>query len=144
MPRQTARAGANRVTLSVVLVRLLGALEVEVEGEPVALPPGKPRSLLAWLALHRGLHARRQLAGRFWHEVLDSSARASLRSALWALRSALGPAASHLVASREQVGLAAEVRTDADEFRRLVAAGERAEAIDLCRGRLLSDLDEEW
>src|SRR5919201_6101511 len=125
MPRQTARAGANRVTLSVVLVRLLGALEVEVEGEPVALPPGKPRSLFAWLALHRGLHARRELAGRLWPEVLDSSARASLRSALWSLRSALGPAASQLEATRDRVGLSAEVQTDLGEFRRRLAVGDR-------------------
>ena len=127
-----------------MLVRLLGSLEVELDGGRLDLPPGIPRSLFAWLALNRGLHARRELAGRFWPDVLDSSARASLRSALWAVRSALGPAASHLVASREKVGLAAEVRTDADEFRRLITAGERAEAVGLCRGRLLSDLDEEW
>jgi len=127
-----------------MFVRLLGALEVEVEGERVALPPGKPRSLFAWLAIHRGLHPRRELAGRLWPEVLDSSARASLRSALWALRSALGPAASQLEATRERVGLAAEVRTDLGEFRRRLAAGDRAGAVDLCRGRLLSDLDDEW
>src|ERR687888_344909 len=125
-----------------VLVHLLGALEVEVE--QVALPPGKPRSLFAWLATHPGFHARRELAGRFWPEVLDSSARASLRSALWALRSALGPAASQLEATRERVGLAEEVRTDLEEFRRRLAAGDRTGAVDLCRGRLLSDLDDEW
>ena len=136
--------GREPGTLSAVLVRLLGALEVEVEGELVALPPGKPRSLFAWLALHRGLYPRRELAGRLWPEVLDSSARASLRSALWALRSALGPAASQLEATREQVGLAAEVRTDLEEFRRRLAVGDRIGAVDLCRGRLLSDLDDEW
>jgi DNA-binding SARP family transcriptional activator len=127
-----------------MLVRLLGALEVEVEGEPVALPPGKPRSLFAWLALHPGLHPRRELAGRHWPEVLDSSARASLRSALWALRAALGPAASELEATRDRVGLAAEVKTDLGEFRRRLVAGDQVGAVDLCRGRLLSDLDDEW
>jgi tetratricopeptide (TPR) repeat protein len=127
-----------------VFVRLLGELEVEVEGEQVALPPGKPRGLFAWLAIHPGLHPRRALAGRLWPEVLDSSARASLRSALWALRSALGPAAFQLEATRERVGLAAEVRTDLGEFERLLAAGDRTGAVDLCRGRLLSDLDDEW
>jgi DNA-binding SARP family transcriptional activator len=127
-----------------VFVRLLGELEVEFEGERICLPAGKPRSLFAWLALHRGLHARRELAGRLWPDVLDSSARASLRSALWALRSALGPAASRLQATRERVGLAEEVETDVGEFRRLVGAGDRAGAIALSRGRLLSDLDDEW
>lgn len=76
--------------------------------------------------------------------MLDSSARASLRSALWALRSALGPAGSQLEATRERVGLAAAVRTDLGEFERLLAAGDRIGAVDLCRGRLLSDLDDEW
>ncbi|MGZ6638127.1 MAG: ATP-binding protein [Solirubrobacteraceae bacterium] len=127
-----------------MLVRLFGALQVEVEGDWIALPPGKPRSLFAWLAIYRGLHPRRELAGRFWPEVLDSSARASLRSALWALRSALGPAASQLEATRERVGLAAAVRTDLGEFERLLAAGDRTGAVDLCCGRLLSDLDDEW
>src|ERR671931_763660 len=136
--------GGSGVTLAPVLVRLLGALEVEVEGEQVALPPGKPRSLFAWLALHRGLHARRELAGRLWPDVLDSSARASLRSALWALRSALGPAAPQLEATRERVGLTAAVQTDLGEFRRRLAAGDLTGAVDLCRGRLLSDLDDEW
>jgi two-component SAPR family response regulator len=60
------------------------------------------------------------------------------------LRSALGPAASGLEATREQVGLAAEVRTDLAEFRRRLAAGNQRAAVDLCRGRLLSDLDDEW
>jgi DNA-binding SARP family transcriptional activator len=127
-----------------VLVRLIGALEVEIDGRQVALPPGRPRSLFAWLALHPGLHPRRELAGRFWPDVLDSSARASLRSALWALRSALGPASSQLETTRERVGLAADVRTDLGEFRRLLAAGDRAGAVGLCRGRLLDDLDDEW
>lgn len=113
-------------------------------GERVALPSGKPRSLFAWLALHPGLHPRRELAGRFWPDVLDSSSRASLRSALWALRSALGPAASHLRTTREQVGLAEDVRTDLAEFQRLVEAGDRVAAIGLCHGRLLSDLDVAW
>jgi DNA-binding SARP family transcriptional activator/tetratricopeptide (TPR) repeat protein len=127
-----------------VFVRVLGAMEVEVEGEQVALPPGKPRSLFAWLALHPGLQPRREVAGRLWPEVLDSSARGSLRSALWALRSALGQAASQLEATRDRVGLAVEVRTDLEEFRRRVAEGDRVGAVDLCRGRLLGDLDDEW
>jgi DNA-binding SARP family transcriptional activator len=60
------------------------------------------------------------------------------------MRSALGPAASDLEATRERVGLAAAVRTDLGEFRRRLAAGDRTDAVDLCRGRLLSDLDDEW
>ncbi len=54
--------------------------------------------LLAWLALHPGGHARRDLAPRFWPDVLDESARASLRTALHELRRALGEdAGAHIL-----------------------------------------------
>ena len=53
----------------------------------------------------RAPHARAQLAARFWPDVLDESARTSLRAALSELRRALGPAAGHLVATRETVAL---------------------------------------
>ncbi|HWF74294.1 MAG TPA: hypothetical protein VG186_13175 [Solirubrobacteraceae bacterium] len=44
--------------------------------------------------------SRAELASRFWPDVLDQSARASLRSAVWALRRRLGEA---LVVDRERV-----------------------------------------
>ena len=74
-------------------MRLFGGFEVELDGVPVE-PPASRRAwaLLAWLALHLGLSDRRRVASYFWPDVLDSSARASLRSAIWALRRALGPA----------------------------------------------------
>ena len=73
--------------------RLFGGLAVEVDGRPIGPIAGlKPRSLLAWLLLHPGLHPRARLAGRFWPDVLDTSARASLRSALWTVRAALDEA----------------------------------------------------
>ena len=40
-------------------VRLLGELQAEADGEPIAMPPGRRAwALLAWLALHPGEHAR--------------------------------------------------------------------------------------
>jgi len=48
--------------------------------------------------------------------VLDTSARASLRSALWTLRSALGDAAEHLGAAPDRLGLVGDIRTDLAEF----------------------------
>ena len=74
-------------------VRLLGQLAVELDGAVV--PPPSSRTawrLIAWLALHPGPHERGGLAALFWPDVSDARARASLRSALWALRCALGPA----------------------------------------------------
>jgi hypothetical protein len=56
-------------------VRLFGGLALESDG--VALPQPERRracSLLGWLALHPGMHPRSEVAGRFWPDVLDSSA----------------------------------------------------------------------
>src|SRR5215218_6700309 len=125
-------------------VRLLGPLEADVAGRSVEQPASsRAWELLAWLALHPGEHPRGTLAARFWPDVLDSSARASLRSAAWALRRALGPeGAESLEAGRERVAL--RCTTDVQEFERLVAAGAIEAAAALHRGPLLADLDEDW
>jgi DNA-binding SARP family transcriptional activator len=124
-------------------VRLLGELEVEAEGQFIE-PPASRRawSLLAWLALHPGEHPRRAVAAAFWPDVLDSSARASLRSAAWALRKALGPAGAALTGGRDRIGL--RCQTDLAAFEAAVGAGELAAAAACCRGPLLADLDEDW
>jgi DNA-binding SARP family transcriptional activator len=117
-------------------VHLLGELSVEVEGERRDLPPGRPAELFAWLALHPGLHPRATVAGRFWPDVLDASARASLRNAVWAIRRVLGPGAeSALVATRDRIGLAdgETVWVDARD----------PEVLDV-GGELLPGIDEDW
>ena len=131
-----------------VRIRVLGALALEVEGEVISAPSGRPaQALLGWLALHPGIHARSVLAGRLWPDVLESSARASLRNALSGIRRAIGPGADRaLVATREQVGLAGapEVWIDAGAFEALIGAGEHEQALALCGGELLAGLDDEW
>src|SRR3954453_11619562 len=124
-------------------VRLLGELSVETaEGELVA-PRSRPaRELLAWLALHPGMHPRLELASRFWPDVLETSARASLRTALHELRRAIGEDA--VVAGRELVGLAGEPWVDALAVRSLAAQGRPEEALALCAGDALPGLDRDW
>jgi DNA-binding SARP family transcriptional activator len=127
-----------------VHVRLLGELEVEAGGKRID-PPASRRawSLLAWLALHPGEHPRSAVAAAFWPDVLDSSARASLRSAAWALRRALGSAADGaLTGGRDRIGLRCE--TDLARFASAVAGGQLEAAAECCRGPLLADLDEDW
>ena len=89
-------------------VRVLGELQLELDGHPLALPSRRPaRALLAWLALHPGMHARSTVAARLWPNVLEESARVSLRSALAALRAAIEPTAPDaLPATRAEIGRA--------------------------------------
>ncbi len=129
-------------------IELLGGMRVEYEGERLA-ESGSRRawSLLAYAALSPGPQPRSELAARFWPDVLDSSARASLRSAVWSLRRALGPAANRfLIVDRNCVGLAAgpDLWVDVAAFEELLAAGREREAVELCTGELLAGFDEEW
>ncbi|MBV9207391.1 MAG: AAA family ATPase, partial [Actinobacteria bacterium] len=128
-------------------VRLLGELGVEFDGTPVALPTSRRAcALLAWLALRPGPHSRSRLAALLWPDVLDASARASLRSALWALRAAFGPAAGeYLQTGRDHVELAGDgLVVDVREVERLLAAGCHQEAVALHRGDLLAQFDADW
>src|SRR5215218_9389428 len=126
-------------------VRVLGPMRVELDGAPLAAPASRRAwSLLAYLALHPGPHRRADLAARFWPDVLDASARQSLRSATWALRRALGPAARQLVTSRDEIALEGEVWADCREFAQLVDAGRVDEALALGEGELLAGFDDEW
>ena len=125
-------------------VRLIGELGLETGGRAILPPDGRPaRALLAWLALHPGRSARADVAAALWPDVLDQSARASLRTALSALRRSLGPAARALGAGREAVWLD-DVQVDALEFAALVDAGEFAAALALGDADLLPGLQDEW
>jgi DNA-binding SARP family transcriptional activator/tetratricopeptide (TPR) repeat protein len=135
------------MTKAMLEIQVIGELEVRLAGTKAKLPAGRRvRALLGWLAVHPGRHPRSRLAGQFWPDVLEASARASLRSAIWALRSALGPDfGSCLATDRDTVTLAADdLWVDLREVRRLIAQGQPAAAIDLCRGDLLQELDDDW
>jgi DNA-binding SARP family transcriptional activator len=129
-------------------VRLVGELRVELgerKLEPIA--SRRARSLLAWLAYHPGLHPRSRVAAVFWPDVLDASARASLRTTLATLRRELGAGgAGHIVAERDRVGIVEgpEVWVDLWEAERMAAEGRLRDALELRDGELLTDLDDEW
>jgi DNA-binding SARP family transcriptional activator len=125
-------------------IRVLGELQLELDGERVEPPRrGPARNLLAWLALHPGPHPRSSVAGRLWPNVLDASARASLRTSLSALRATIGSVP--LAAGRTHLGLVdGQVWVDAHEFDRLRAVGRAEDALMLCRGELLAGLDDDW
>jgi DNA-binding SARP family transcriptional activator len=104
-------------------------------------------ALLGYLALHPGAHPRTQVAASFWPDVLDTSARASLRTILWALRRGLGPiAADVLVCTSDRIGLARPpaVWVDLAAFEAALDDDRPADAVALCRGDLLAGLDDDW
>jgi DNA-binding SARP family transcriptional activator len=127
-------------------IHTIGEFRVEVDGVDCTSPAfDRATALLAWLALNPGQHARSAVASRFWPDVLDESARASLRSALWSLRRQLGEQANGaLVATRERVGLADSVWVDVAEADRLEADGQLEEALALGAGELLPGFEDEW
>ncbi len=118
--------------------RLLGALEIELDGTAIdSVAAQRPWALFAYVALADRPVTRIELANTFWPDVRDQSSRASLRSALWALRRRLG---DELVVDGERVQLSDDAWIDVREFERL----DPAEALALCRGELLEGLDDEW
>src|SRR5690606_4582534 len=86
-----------------------------------------------------------------WPDVLDTSARASLRNVLWAIRSALDAVggAAYLDTGRETVRINDRLprQVDTDEFGRLAAQDDPAalrSCFDLAAEPLLSDLAGDW
>ena len=128
-------------------VRVLGPMRVELDGRAIN-PPASRRSwsLLAYLAIHPGPHRRGDVAARFWPDVLDSSARQSLRSAVWALRRALGSGERLLATTREEISLDRTdgLWVDVLELERLLTEGQPEDALALGGGELLAGFDEQW
>ena len=125
-------------------VRLAGGLALESDRRAIPLPASRrARGLLAYLAAHPGAHGRGELAARFWPDVLDESARTSLRAALSELRRALGADADRLVATRETVALEG-AWVDLREAAALLDAGRADDAAALLDGELLRGMDDDW
>ncbi|MBI3915159.1 MAG: tetratricopeptide repeat protein [Chloroflexi bacterium] len=82
---------------------LLGAFRLERDSKRVNFSTRKIESLLAYLALFPEQHSREKLAALLWGDSTDEQARHSLRTALAAIRKALGD--EILIADRESVQL---------------------------------------
>ena len=99
---------------------------------------GRPRLL----ALPPGPHDR-AAAALLWPGSARQAARANVRTAVWALRKAVG--GDPLIASRTAVGLRPDaVTVDLADCRGRAAAGDVAAAAALCRGELLPGFAEDW
>jgi DNA-binding SARP family transcriptional activator len=132
-------------------IRLFGALEVRLSGQPLPrLRSRKGEWLLALLVLRDGQPVLRDwLAETLWPDSSPEGALTSLRQSLKDLRSALGDQAWRLqkAGSRRLVLELSHARVDLHEFRALLKAGESeslARAVALYRGPLLEGCREPW
>jgi TolB-like protein/Tfp pilus assembly protein PilF len=111
---------------------MLGGFDlVSSHGDAIKLPTRKSSLLLAYLAAPMGQsHSREKLAGLFWGDTQTEQARGSLRHALGALRSALGPQC--IDAGHETVTLLpGHIDCDTDRLARSAGKGADAAGLDL-------------
>ena len=94
-------------------VALLGAPRIEVDGEIVALPRRRTRSLLYFLSASPGDHSRDELVELLWPNLTPAKGRRQLSDALSDLRRTLGP--TTIQSDSERVALIAPL-CDASEF----------------------------
>jgi DNA-binding SARP family transcriptional activator len=136
---------------STLAVRLLGRLEVRAAGRPVRIGGRHAQALTALLVLRPRPRLRDTLAAELWPEAGVPSA-ASLRQALWLIRSSLTAAGLDadrwLEADQDTIGLhpATTLELDVDRFERLATSddpGDRERAIPIYAGDLLESLGHE-
>jgi DNA-binding SARP family transcriptional activator len=145
-PGCTGDADGRRLAPDVtdMTVRVLGPLEASVDGRPVALGAGKPRAVLAILALRAGEPiSTERLIDALWGERPPASATKLVQLYVSQLRKSL--AASGDGAAIVTRGHGYELRLATDDvdvgrFERLVAEGAPREALLLWRGRPLDDV----
>ncbi|SFR26908.1 DNA-binding transcriptional activator of the SARP family [Lentzea waywayandensis] len=126
--------------------RLLGPLEVVLDGEPVAVPAGRGRVLLATLLLRANRFTSvDELVERLWEGAPPDLDRAhkTLQTVVMRLRQALGEANC---VRHEPGGYLAEIepeQLDLLRFRALVARQEFGAALALWRGPVLGNVVSE-
>ena len=110
-------------------VRLIGDLEVAVDGTPVPLPASrKTRAIFVYLLQMRRPVRRERLCELFFD--IPDDPRASLRWSLSKIRGLLGPCANALVADRERVELCSDrIVTDVDQLRHWLGGAALADGI---------------
>jgi DNA-binding SARP family transcriptional activator len=128
-------------------VRVLGPVEASVNGRPIALGGGKPRALLALLALNAGsaVSPARLIEG-LWGEQPPATASKLVQVYVSQLRKALAASGdgAEIVTRRHGYELRVGAGTvDAERFERLLARGAPREALGLWRGPPLDDVADE-
>jgi len=134
-----------------VRIYLLGRFRIERESKSIQLSTRKNESLLAYLLLNLGSHAREKIAALFWGDSSDIEARNSLRNALAVLNKKLG--SDLLLADHQtiQINLETPVWVDALEFETQTTQFLEASTpddgrvdLELYQGDLLADFYDDW
>ncbi|HEX7303543.1 AfsR/SARP family transcriptional regulator [Lentzea sp.] len=123
--------------------RVLGPLEVLLDGVPVTVPAGRCRVLLATLLLRANRFVSvDELVDVVWDGAPPSADRAdkTLQMVVARLRQALGPANCVQTARSGYRASVDASLLDLLRFRSLVASGDFAAAADLWRGPMLTDV----
>ncbi|MDX8148256.1 BTAD domain-containing putative transcriptional regulator [Lentzea sp. BCCO 10_0061] len=126
--------------------RVLGPLEVLLDGEPVAVPAGRGRVLLATLLLRANEFVSvDELVERVWDGEPPAPDRAhkTLQTVVLRLRQSLGAANCVRTSSRGYTAEVAPGQLDLARFRELVAQGEHRAALELWRGPVLGNVTSE-
>lgn len=136
-------------------VRFLGQFDVRADGKRVVIPSRAGQSLFAFLLLTAGTrHRREKLAGQFWPDTLEESARGNLRRELWRVRKALadqGSSAAETLLAEEMTisfNVESEYWLDVAQLERNITSedslNERVNQVSLYRGELLPGFYEDW
>ena len=129
--------------------RFLGKFEILVDGASIDIPARKAQSLLAYLLLNNtSQHRREKLAGLFWPDSDEASARSKLRYALWQLRSAVGE--QYFSADKIAITINPETEfwVDCVEFQKKPVnppgTAQLGELVVLYQGEFLPGFYEDW
>ena len=131
-------------------VRLLGHVELDVDGSPFRLAtPRRALSLLTYLVLNRHRAVERDsLAFLLWPDEEEGAARTKLRGSLFDLTRVLPPRADGWFdADKSNIAWRddADVEVDVERFELLARdAATLREAVELYRGELATSLYDEW
>jgi WD40 repeat protein/DNA-binding SARP family transcriptional activator len=128
-------------------ISVLGPVEVSAGGRPVAIGAGKPRALLALLALHEGSTVpTERLVEGLWGEDPPATAVKMVQACVSQLRQALaaaGDGAQIVTRGRGYELRLGDGGLDARRFERLIAECRPREALALWRGAPLADVADE-
>lgn len=133
-------------------LRLLGRFTASLDGRPLEFQLRRSQSLLAYLVLSAGTaHRREMIAGLFWPDADEPTARSNLRHTLWRLRKVLEPVASAYLLIDDlsvQFDPKADYWLDTAELERKMDENTSIEAlisaVSVYQGELLPGFYEEW